>query len=220
MEKYFEVIRSVSLFQGIAPDKLAAMLQCLSADRLEFQKKTLILMAGDKPENIGVVLAGAVHVVKEDLEGKRTILAALCPGELFAEALCCAEVSESPVSVSADSGAAVMLLRFSRILRTCQNSCVFHQKLIENMLAVVARKNLFLQKRMEILALKSVRAKVTSYLSSLAAKQGRSLTLSMNREEMADYLCVERSALSHELMKMKRDGLIRYRKNQFELLYL
>lgn len=216
--KYFEILRSISLFQGIVPEELSAMLQCLAAEEVEYRKNSIILMAGSKPENVGVVLAGEIHIIKEDFDGNRTIIATLGPGDLFAEALCCAGVSESPVTALADSDSVVLMLRFSRILQACPNSCAFHQKLIGNMLAIVARKNLFLQSRMEIAALKSVRAKVLVYLGTLAMKQGRSVTVPMSREEMANYLFVERSALSHELMKMKRDGLIEYNKNQFKLL--
>jgi len=110
-----------------------------------------------------------------------------------------------------------MLLSFSQILHTCPNSCAYHTKLIENMLELIANKNLQLQSRMEIISLKAVRAKVMRYLESFVPKQGRNITIPFNREEMADFLCVERSALSHELSKMKRDGLIEYKKNKFFL---
>ena len=146
------------------------------------------------------------------------MLATLGEADIFAEALCCAGVEESPVSVLADTDAAVLLLGFSRILHTCPNSCTFHQTLIANMLQIVARKNLYLQGRMEIISMKSVRAKVLRYLSALAAVHGRDFTAPHNREQMADYLCVERSALSHELMRMKQEGLIAYRKDRFTLL--
>ena len=94
---------------------------------------------------------------------------------------------------------------------------IFHTKLIENMLGLIANKNLMLQSRMEIVCMKSVRAKVLQYLKSFVPEQGREITIPFNREKLAEYLCVERSALSHELAKMKRDGLIEYRKNKFIL---
>jgi len=110
----------------------------------------------------------------------------------------------------------VMLLRFSRILHTCPDSCAHHTKLIANTLSLVANKNLYLQNRMEIVSLKSIRSKVLRYLESFIPQQGRSITIPLSRGEMADFLCVDRSALSHELMKMKKDGLIDYRQNRFE----
>jgi len=142
-------------------------------------------------------------------------MAAVTPGEIFAEALCCADVLKSPVTVIADTDSIVMFLSFSRILHICPNSCFFHTKLIENMLRLIADKNLQIQSRMEIVGLKSVRAKVTRYLESFKPKQGQGFAIPFNREELADFLCVERSALSHELARMKKDGLIEYRKNEF-----
>ena len=218
MEQYFDLLGSVALFKGISPENLFSMLSCLSAEIASYGKGEILLMAGNKPTYVGVVLSGTLQIIKENYGGTRTLLAHLAPGDFFAEALCCAGVEESPVTVLANNDAAVMRLNYSRILRTCPHSCAFHHRLIENMLAVIARKNLFLQSRMDIVRMKSVREKMLRYLESFAAKQGRSVTVPLNREEMADYLCVDRSALSHELMKMKRDGIIDYHKNMFTLL--
>jgi len=203
----------MGLFKGIDAHELGGMLKCLGAETKEVKKGEIILLAGDKPQHIGIVLSGRLYIVREDYDGNRSLLAAVTPGEIFAEALCCAGIEESPVTVMADTDSTVMLLYFSRILKTCSNSCVFHTKLIDNMLGLVANKNLQLQARMEIVSQKTVRAKVTRYLESFIPTQGHNITLPFNREQMAEYLCVDRSALSHELMKMKRDGLIDYRRN-------
>lgn len=215
--KYFELLKSVKLFGGIGTEDLDAMLKCLGSEARRFRKDEILLLAGDKPEYVGVVLSGQLYIAREGYDGSRSLIAAITPGEIFAEALCCAGVSESPVTVTAGTDSVVMLLRFSRILHTCAGSCTFHTMLIENMLRIIANKNLLLQNRMEIVGLKSVRMKVRRYLESFAPKQGRNITIPFNREELADFLCVERSALSHELAKMKRDGLIDYRKNEFVL---
>jgi len=213
------ILETVSIFQGIDGGELETMLRCLTAEEKSVPKNGILLLAGDKPLYIGVVLSGLLHVVKEDYDGNRTLIAPVSPGEIFAEALCCAGVDESPITVLAGEDTAVMLLRFDRVLHTCPNACPYHQKLVENILRIVAEKNLYLQDRMEILSLKSVRGKVLRYLEALASKQGRRVTVPFDREQLANYLSVERSALSHELMKMKRDGLIEYRKNNFILLF-
>jgi len=218
MKKYFNVLQSVGLFKSVDAAELESMLKCLGAEVKGVSKDEIILLAGDKPRYVGVALSGLLHITREDYDGNRAIIAAAAPGDIFAEALCCAGVSESPVTVMADVDSTVMLLSFSRILQTCPNSCSHHAKLIENMLELVANKNLQLQSRMEIISLKSVRAKVLLYLESFVPKQGRNITIPFNREELADFLCVERSALSHELSRMKKDGLIEYRKNKFVLL--
>ena len=217
MTQYFAILHSVPLFRGIAADDLSAMLGCLNAEIASYAKGEILLLAGEKPTHVGVVLSGSLQIVKEDYVGTRTLVAHLQPGDFFAEALCCAKVPEIPVTVVADAKAVVMRLDFTRILQTCSSACTFHHRLIANMLEVIARKNLFLQSCMEIMRLKSVRAKVLGYLTAFPAKQNGYITIPLSREEMADYLCVDRSALSHELMKMKRDCLLDYHKNTFAL---
>jgi len=216
-KEHLQLLKSVGLFQGIDAAELETMLICIGAKVEGVRKDSIILLAGDKPRHVGIVVKGQVHIVREDFDGNRSLMAVLTPGDIFAEALCCAGVSESPVTVIADQDSTVMLLSFERILLTCPNSCPFHKKLIENMLWLIAGKNLMLQSHMEILSMKSIRAKVMRYIESFMPKQGREITIPLNREELANYLCIERSALSHELMRMKKDGLIEYRKNRFAL---
>lgn len=215
MKEYYETLMKTGLFDDIKVADLEAMLKCLGTEIKTVGKGEIILLSGNKPEYVGIVLSGQLHVIREDYDGNRSLLTAIMPGGIFAEALCCAGVLESPVTVIADTDSVSMLLRFSRILHICPNSCTFHTKLIENMLGLIARKNLMLQSRMEIVGMKSVRAKVTRYLESFTPKPGSEFTIPFNREEMADFLCVERSALSHELARMKQEGLIEYRKNRF-----
>lgn len=217
MKKYFDILKTVGLFKDINSVDLETILKCLSSEIKHVGKHEIMLLAGDKPEHIGIVLSGQIHIIREDYDGNSSLMAVITPGGIFAEAICCAGVSESPVTVTADSDSVVMLLKFSRILHTCPNSCSFHIKLIENMLGLIANKNLLMQSRMEILSMKSVRAKITRYLGSFMPKKGQEFTIPFNREKLADFLCVERSALSHELMRMKNDGLIEYKKNKFIL---
>jgi len=217
MERYRGVIQNIGLFKGIAPETLASMLDCLQAQTVTYKKGSFVLSAGEKPEYVGALLSGQLQITRDDADGNRTLLTTLAPSDIFAEVFCCAGVDESPVNVMADADSTVMLLQFSRVLHTCPNSCQFHQTLIENMMRQIAQKSLYLQDRIEIIRIKSVRVKVLSYLNTFPVERGRSFTIPFNREEMADYLCVERSALSHELMRMKQDGLIDYYRNKFTL---
>ena len=223
LDRFLDILDSVGLFKGIEPADLRMMLTCLNAGTQSLKKGKIILLAGDKPEYAGIILSGQVHITREDYNGNRSLVAVIMPGGIFAEALCCAGVSESPVTVVAAEDSFILKLGFERILKTCSHSCSFHKKLIENMLELIAKNNLMLQSRMEILELKTVREKILLYLESFSAKQGKNISIPLNREEMADFLGVERSALSHELAKMKNDGLIEYRKNRFVvkgILYL
>ena len=213
-----DLLKTLPLFRGIGFSDLETMLGCIGARIKTVKKEEILLLAGSKPRYIGIVLGGQLQIARDDYDGNRSLIATAAVGDVYGETLCCAGIPESPVTVTAGTDATVLLLRFSRILHTCPNSCAFHAKLIGNMLGIIAGKNLFLQFRMETISLKSVRARVLRYFESLSAKRGRQFSIPLNREEMADYLCVERSALSHELSRMKKDGLIEYCKNKFVLI--
>lgn len=212
------MLARVRLFEGMEPAERSAVLDCLGARVRTLAKDDRALAAGDRPDQVGILLEGSLRVVREDAEGGRMLIAPLLPGELFAEALCCAGVRESPVSVVADSEATVMLIVFSRMLRTCSQACGHHRKLVENMLRVIAAKSLELQGRIELLSGKTIRTRLMRYLSAVAARQGRDFSIPFNREELADYLAVDRSALSRELARLKGEGVIDYWKNRFKLL--
>lgn len=217
MKKYKELLASVNLFHGIPLNELIPTLDRLMARTEKYEKGAQLLTAGSKPDNVGVVLSGQLHIIKEDVDGNRTLLSTLYETDIFAETLCCANVEESPVTVLADTDSVVLLLPLTHILNTCPNACGFRGQLLGNMLKVVAQKNLYLQGRIELIRIKSVRTKVLGYLNTFAVRRGETFSIPLNREEMADYLCVERSALSHELMRMKRDRLIDYSKNRFTI---
>ena len=211
-ENYKSVFEKTGLFKGIKSFDLMSLLDCLNAVTHNVRKGQIVLLAGDKPEFIGVVLSGKIHIIREDCGGKRSLVAAVQSGGIFAETMCCADVSQSPVTIIAAENSGYLKLRFTYLLKTCSKFCVFHKRLMENMLSLLAKKNLMLQRRMEILELKTIREKVMRYFESFAESR---ITLPFNREEMADFLCVDRSALSHELIKMRNDGLIDYKKNIF-----
>jgi len=215
MEKYLEIFKKIELFKDIKDTELKSVLNCIGAEVKNVKKGEIVLLTGDKPQHVGVILAGRLHIIQEDYDGNRTLMNAVEPGEIFAEALCCAGVLKSPVTVVAELDSVIMLLNFAGILHICPSVCAFHTKLVGNMLEIIAKKTLILQSRMEIIGLKSVRMKVTRYLESFMPNQTKEITIPFNREEMADFLCVERSALSHELARMKKDGLIEYKKNKF-----
>jgi len=217
LDHFSGILKKVGLFKGIQYPQLESMLDCIGAGVRNVKKGQIILFPGDKPSFVGIVLSGQFNVLKEDYDGSHILVAAILPGGIFAEALCCASIEESPVTVISASDSSYIQLMFSRILHTCSKSCTFHRKLIENLLELLAKKNIFLQTRMEIISLKSVRAKVMRYLESFGKEQNEAIYIPFNREEMANFLNVERSALSHELAKMKRDGLIEYSKNQFKI---
>lgn len=214
-----EGLERCPLFSGIAQGELELLLDCLAARVREYRKEAFVFRAGERASVIGIVLSGGVHVVQEDFWGNRTILTHVGPGELFGEAFSCAGTETLPVGAVTTEASEIMLIDYRKTITTCPSSCAFHARLIANMLQILAEKNILLTRKLEHIAKRTTREKLLSFLSGQAVQAGSSeVTIPFNRQELADYLCVERSALSRELSGMKRDGLLAYEKNRFRLL--
>ena len=218
MQEFFPVIRSSPLFSGISEDELAAMLTCLDAKKESFPKDAFLLRAGDTAESIGLVLSGSVLVIQEDIWGNRNILSKAGPGHTFAAAYACAPGSVLNVSVVAETPVTVMLLNVGRVLNVCSSACSHHSRIIRNLLGELAEKNLRLSEKLTHMGQRSTRAKLMSYLSAEAQRLGRyEFDVPFSRQQLADYLAVERSGLSLELGKMRAEGLLDFHKNHFVL---
>ena len=218
MEKYSQVLSSIGLFRQIDPQELMQLLKCLEAKVVAVNKDEFIILEEDDVDYIGIVLTGQVHIIKEDVEGVKKIIAVLEAGDNFGEAICCAGIRKSPISARAVCSGAVMKIKLSKIMNLCTTTCSFHLRLIENLLYIIAQKNVHLQNRFDVISQKSIRQKVLSYLRRQETLAGEEINISLNREEMADFLCVDRSALSHELSRMKAERIIQYHKNRFQIL--
>lgn len=207
------------LFQGTKPAEVEAMLHCLKAYCRKYKKGQYIFRAGDTVNAIGIILKGSVNIVNDDLWGNKTILGHVAPGELFAEAYACAPEEPMLVSVVADEDTEVMYLDVHCILTTCSSACTHHQKIIRNLLFVLARKNQGLSRRILHTSSKSIRGRVIAYLSDqMANSDCNEVEIPFNRQQLADYLNVDRSALSGELSKMQKEGMIEVKKNKFKLM--
>jgi CRP-like cAMP-binding protein len=207
------------LFIGIDDGNLTSLLACLSGTERTYKKGETVLFAGDKPTAVGIVLSGLVHIIKEDYFGNRNIIAEVGTGGLFGEALVCAEADAAPVTVIASKDSNILLVNYNRIITTCPTACTFHTTLIRNMLHLLALKNISLVDKLEHVTKRTTQEKVLSYLSGQAQRHGSNvIEIPFNRQEMADFLSVERSALSAELSRLRDDGIIRFRKNRFEIL--
>ncbi|MDF2839215.1 MAG: Crp/Fnr family transcriptional regulator [Evtepia sp.] len=218
MKEYLTVLLKNPLFASIAQPEIQSLLTCLGAEQIEISKDGFALMAGDTPNYIGIVLEGKLQISREDADGNRALLDTLFPGDFFGETLVCAGVRQSPVSILAVTPSKVLKLDFRRLLTVCPNSCGFHSTIIRNMVGVIARKNLLLQGRMEILDQKTIRERLFVYLLRYQERHGEPFTVPLNRSELADYLAVDRSALSRELGRLQEEGVIQYHKNSFSFL--
>lgn len=210
---------SCELFAGIEKDELHDVFDCLSAKMRTYGRDEFIFRVDEQAEYVGIVLTGGANVIQEDFWGNRNILTHIEPSELFGEAFSCAEVSRLPVSVIATEPSDIMLINYRKIMSIGTSRCVFHSRLISNMLGILAVKNILLTRKIEHLSKRTTRENLLSFLSAQAIQaKSNELTLPLNRQELADFLCVERSALSRELGQMKKDGLIDFNKNRFMLL--
>lgn len=215
----YQFLSRTALFCGIQPEEMKTMLSCLTAETQTYEKGEMIYRAGDAAASLGVVLEGKVLIEHDDIWGNTTVLDSVLPGQIFAETYACTPGEPLMVNVEAAEESQILFLNVSRVLRSCTHACAFHGKLIRNLLALSAQKNLNLSRKIFHTASKSIRGRLTAYLSDQAVRSGgSSFTIPFNRQQLADYLNVDRSALSAELGKMQREGLLRVKKNLFEIM--
>ncbi len=216
MKNFLPIIRSSQLFSGISEDELTDMLSCLKAEKRTFPKEIFLLRAGDTAESIGLVLSGSVLIIQEDIWGNRNILSKAGPGQTFAAAFACAPGSVLNVSVLAQTPVTAIFLNVKRILNICPSSCAHHSRIVRNLLGELAEKNLRFGEKLTHMGQRTTRAKLMSYFSAEAKRLGKyEFDIPFSRQQLADYLAVERSGLSLELGKMKKDGLLDFHKNHF-----
>ena len=207
------------LFDGIKPADMKPMFRCIGYRIRNFSKGEIIAFEGENLKHIGIVLSGSVDMVKEDLWGNKTMLVRMRQNELFGETFACGEDNLSVVTFIVSEDARILFMPFSRVMHSCTMACEFHHRLIENMVKVIANKNRDLMQKVDVVSKRTIREKLLAYLSIQAQQQNsRYVELLMGRVELAEYLCVDRSALTRELVKMKEDGLIDYDKNCFRIL--
>ena len=217
MKKIFDTVKDSPLFRGIAFSDFNPLLNCLSTKTANYEKDDVILLSGDAVSFVGLILSGSVKIIKEDMDGRIAILTELGVSELFGEVFACAGIDHSPVTVQAAESAEILFINYKKIISSCTAACPFHARLIENMLKLVAAKNLMLNQKIEILSKRTTREKLLAFFD-MQRGVAKKFTIPYNREELANYLCVDRSAMSNELCKMRDEGAIRFNRNEFELL--
>ena len=216
MNNYF--LKNTRLFEGLSEEEIEKVLQCLQAYSKKYKKGSYIYRPGIKVESLGLLLSGCVRIEQNDIWGDQTILQNVFEGEVFAEAYACAAGERLTVDVLAAQDTEILFLNIEKVMRTCRMACEFHSSIIKNLLSVMADKNLNLTRKISHITPKSIRGRILSYLSFQAVRQNtHSFLIPFNRQELADYLCVDRSALSNELGKMQKEGILTFQKNKFIL---
>lgn len=206
------------LFNGINRDEQKAMLSCIGYHIGTFRKGDIVAFEEENIRHIGIVLSGAVDMVKEDLWGNKTTLVRSRKNDIFGETFACGSDNLSVVTFLVSEDAQILFIPFDRVMHSCTMACRFHHRLIENMVRIIANKNRDLMRKVEVVSKRTIRERLLSYLSIQAqVQQSRYFELPLGRLELAEYLCVDRSALTRELAKMKEEGLIDYDRNCFRM---
>lgn len=218
MEEFLNTLKKCPLFYGINEEELYTLLKCAAAETTRYEEGEYIYRMGESLNSIMVLLSGQALVLQENFWGHREGLFHIKEGEVFGETYSCARTAVLPVSVVTEETCEVLFMDYQRMITFCSLACDFHTRLIQNMLRLLSEHNVKLENKLEHMSRKTTRDKLLSYLSEQAISQGgRTFDIPHNRQELAGYLGVDRSAMSNELSKMKAEGLLEYQKNHFVL---
>ncbi len=219
MKKYIPILEKTRLFYGVNADEIGSMLSCLGARICTYKKGEYVFRQGEQVNDISVLVQGNLLIQKDDYWGNRSILRNISVGEMFGEAYVSSESSILLNDVVAIENSTVMFFDVKRIITTCPSACRFHSMVVQNMFFIISEKNRELVQKLGHMSQRTTREKLISYLSEEAKKQNSStFSIPFNRQQLADFLSVDRSAMSNELCKMRDESLIRFDKNYFELL--
>ena len=219
MQELYPILQNCPFFDGIRPEDLPGMLGCLGAKPVRAKKGQTIFHEGDTTVFIGIALTGSLLLIREDYFGNRSIVAHIGPTQLFGESYAFSDAQALPVSVVAEEDSRILLMDSRRMAFCCSNACDFHNRVIFNLLRLVATKNLVLHQKIQVTSKRTTREKLMAYLLGQAKLQNSSsFTIPYDRQALADYLEVDRSGLSAEISKLRREGILESEKSTFRLL--
>lgn len=218
MKKYVPVLRDTQLFAGVKEEEISAMLACLGARLKTYKKGEYVFRQGDDISDITVLVVGNLHIQKDDYWGNRSILGHIAVGDMFGEAYVAPDSGAILNDVVAVEDSTVIYFDVNRIITSCSSACQFHAKVVQNLFFAISEKNKKLVQKLGHMSKRSTREKLISYLSEEAkSQQSSSFTIPFNRQQLADFLSVDRSAMSNELCKMRDEGMLEFEKNKFVL---
>ncbi len=218
MEEFVPVLKRTKLFSGVGDDDIKAMLSCLGARLLTYKKGEYVLRQGEHLSDILVLVEGSLHIQRDDYWGNRSILGHIGVGEIFGEAYVAPESGTLLNDVIAVEDSSVYFFDVKRVISTCTSACRFHTMVVQNLFYAISDKNRGLVQKLDHMSRRTTREKLLAYLSEEAQRQNSaSITIPFNRQQLADYLSVDRSAMSNELSRMRDEGLLEFEKNRFRL---
>lgn len=219
MQKYNAILENLPLFEHMELQDIHSILKCMDAKIEQYSKNEFIRMEGDPADFIGIVLDGTVQIQQHDCDGNRSITSSLHKGQIFGEAFACAEILTLPRDIFAATAVTVMMLNKHNLLQPCKSICEIHPRIIRNLMKIVARKNLLLSQKLSYVSRKTTGEKIIAYLRDQAhLHNSNEFTIPFNRQELADYLGVERSAMSAEISKLQKNGILETNRSHFRLL--
>lgn len=218
MEKYLPVLKKSLLFSGVKEEDIVALLSCVEAKVRRYGKGEYVLQQGEYLDDIAILTEGSLHIQNDDYWGNRSILGRISIGEIFGEAYAFSREEPLMNDVVAIENSSVMFINAKKVISTCSSACLFHTLVVQNLFSVLSEKNKKLVQKLGHIGKRSTREKLISYLSQESKRQkSAEITIPFNRQQLADFLSVDRSAMSNELCKMRDEGLLTFRKNVFRL---
>ncbi|MGN1304503.1 MAG: Crp/Fnr family transcriptional regulator [Oscillospiraceae bacterium] len=219
MKKYISILKNTTLFSGASEEETELMLSCLRARLCTYEKGEFVLHEGEYIERLMILVEGEMHIQRDDHWGNRSIISTVGVGEMFGEAYCAPESGPLLNDVLAVEDSAVIFLDIAKLLTVCPNGCSFHELAVKNLFFAISEKNRRLVRKLDFMSRRTTREKLIAYLSEESKRQNSSaFSIPFNRRQLADFLAVDRSAMSNELCKMRDEGLIEFEKNRFKLL--
>lgn len=219
MKEMIPILKRTKLFSGVGEDEIQAMLSCLGARKRKYKKGEYVFRQGEYLNTITVLVEGKLHIQRDDFWGNRSILSSVEIGEMFGEAYVAPDSGAILNDVVAIEDSTIILFDVNRILNVCPSACKFHSLTIRNLFFAISEKNRKLVQKLGYMSKRTTREKLISYLSEEAKRKNSGIfEIPFNRQQLADFLSVDRSAMSNELCKMREEGLLRFEKNRFELI--
>lgn len=218
MKEFISILKDTQLFSGLSENEIQLMFDCLQAKKSEYKKGQLVLRQGDKLDKILVLVKGKIHIQRDDYWGNRSIINVINQGEMFGESYATPQSTEIMNDVLAVEDSVVIAFDINRILSSCSSACKFHSTVVHNLFCAISEKNRKLVQKLSFMSKRTTREKLIAYLSEEAKRNNsNSFSIPFNRQQLADFLSVDRSAMSNELCKMRDDGFIKFDRNKFLL---
>ena len=219
MESYIPLLQKSPMFFDISEEDIRKICDCLSARERTIEKNSAVFRAGDEVNLIYLLLSGSLHITDEDFWGNRSIIEMMEKYTLFGEAYAFSSEEQHLVNVIAAEKSTILEMNPTHLFEPCPDICQCHGVLVKNIACILSRKVVRLTRKLGYVTQRSIREKILSYLSQCARQAHSSaFYIPYSRQQLADYLCVDRTSLSHELSRLHKLGIIKYRKNYFELI--